>query len=102
MMLLVVMMLATMVPSTSQQTVQLVSKLPSDPIEPPAAWSWGSHPNGLGYKAKNGLSLDQCIKNPAQANTLLCTRAVKEISYWQCFKNPQVQKTKLCVRPGWF
>ena len=58
------------------------------PIEPPYTWAWGQHPNGLGYKVKNGLSLDQCIKNPVQANTLLCTNAVKEISYWQCFKNP--------------
>ena len=86
----------------ASQGVQLASQLPANPIEPPESWAWGDHPNGVGYKAKGGLSLDQCIKNPHQANTLLCSEAVKQISYWQCFKNPQVQKTKLCMRPGWF
>ena len=101
-MFLVLLMIALSVSITTPQSVQLSSQLPANPIEPPDTWAWGQHPNGLGYKAKNGLSLDQCIKNPVQANTLLCTNAVKEISYWQCFKNPQVQKTQLCMRPGWF
>merc|ERR1712203_1272922 len=35
--------------------VQLVSLLPAQPIEPPESWAWGQHPNGLGYKAKNGF-----------------------------------------------
>ena len=30
--------------------VDLQSKVPDNPIEPPAQWAWGSHPNGLGYK----------------------------------------------------
>ena len=33
--------------------VQLQSQLPSEPIEDPAAWAWGLHPdNGLDYSAK--------------------------------------------------
>ena len=29
----------------------LKSQLPTQPIEDPDLWSWGQHPNGLGYKA---------------------------------------------------
>ena len=30
--------------------MELRSKLPDNPIEPPEQWAWGQHPNGLGYK----------------------------------------------------
>ena len=30
--------------------MELQSKLPDNPIEPPEQWAWGQHPNGLGYK----------------------------------------------------
>ena len=30
--------------------MQLESQLPPEPIEDPASWAWGQHPNGLGYK----------------------------------------------------
>jgi hypothetical protein len=37
-----------------EQVVQLLSKLPPNPIETPApdVWAWGRHPNGLDYKAR--------------------------------------------------
>eukprot|EP00090_Calanus_glacialis_P025619 TRINITY_DN40115_c0_g1_i1.p1 TRINITY_DN40115_c0_g1~~TRINITY_DN40115_c0_g1_i1.p1 ORF type:complete len:108 (-),score=26.66 TRINITY_DN40115_c0_g1_i1:37-360(-) len=88
-------------PLPSAQKPPLVSLLPAKPIEPPATWSWGKHPNGLGYKAKNGFSLSQCIKNPSMANSLLCEAATKEMTWTLCKENPSVQDTALCDRPGW-
>ena len=43
--------------------VNLQSELPAEPIENPADWAWGQHPrNGLGYKAKDGLTVEVFIK----------------------------------------
>jgi len=52
--------------------VDLLSELPKEPIEPFAEWAWGLHPNGLGYKARNSLTVDQCLKNKKMINTPAC------------------------------
>ena len=44
-----------------QSPVQVIlkSQLPASPIEDPASWAWGLHPdNGLDYKARDSLSLE--------------------------------------------
>ena len=39
----------------SNPLVALKSQLPAEPIEDPAVWAWGRHPdNGLDYAAKVG------------------------------------------------
>ena len=78
------------------QEVVLVSSLPPDPIEPPPTWAWGEHPNGLGYKAKNGLSVAQCLVSPQLASSVLCRNA--EVTVFDCANNPPVQKTALCEK----
>ena len=53
--------------------VRLQSKIPDNPIEDPASWAWGLHPdNGLDYKARDSLSLEVCLANPALINTAKC------------------------------
>ena len=65
--------------------VPLQSQLPEDPIEPPASWAWGQHPaNGLGYKAKDGLSLSVCLANPAMIATAKC-----KLPLDVCLANPE-------------
>ena len=43
--------------------VDLQSKVPDNPIEPPAQWAWGSHPNGLGYKVSYFLNFPKRLQN---------------------------------------
>ena len=53
--------------------VRLQSKIPDNPIEDPASWAWGLHPdNGLDYKARDSLSLEVCLANPDLINTAKC------------------------------
>ena len=53
--------------------VRLQSKIPDNPIEDPASWAWGLHPdNGLDYKARDSLSLEVCLANPDLIDTAKC------------------------------
>merc|ERR1712086_480970 len=70
---------------SSPLLVPLQSQLPAEPIESPADWAWGQHPNsGLGYKAKDSLSVEVCLANPALVNTAKCTLPLDV-----CLDNPQ-------------
>eukprot|EP00090_Calanus_glacialis_P027143 TRINITY_DN4271_c0_g1_i4.p1 TRINITY_DN4271_c0_g1~~TRINITY_DN4271_c0_g1_i4.p1 ORF type:complete len:177 (+),score=33.27 TRINITY_DN4271_c0_g1_i4:97-627(+) len=70
---------------SSPLLVPLASKLPANPIEDPADWAWGQHPsNGLGYKAKNSLTVEVCLANPAMVNTAKCVLPLDV-----CLANPQ-------------
>merc|ERR1712203_1277484 len=42
----------------------LQSQLPGQPIEDPEVWTWGQHPNGVGYKAPNDLLYETCKATP--------------------------------------
>ena len=65
--------------------VVLRSQLPLEPIEDPASWAWGLHPdNGLDYKAKDNLEVEVCLKNPAMINTAKC-----KLPLDVCLANPQ-------------
>ena len=82
-----------------QLTVELLSKLPPQPIEPPEDWVWGEHPDkGLGYKAKNGLTLDQCVKNGHLSVTVLCQKYANQATFGQCRQNMPSRATVLCKR----
>ena len=70
---------------SSPLLVPLQSQLPTEPIEPPADWAWGLHPDeGLGYKAKDSLSVEVCLANPAMVNTAKCVLPLDV-----CLDNPQ-------------
>ena len=70
---------------SSPLLVPLASKLPANPIEDPADCAWGQHPaNGLGYKAKNSLTVEVCLANPAMVNTAKCVLPLDV-----CLANPQ-------------
>ena len=70
---------------SSPVLVPLLSQLPSNPIEDPADWAWGQHPlNGLGYKARDGLTIEVCLANPAMVNTAKCVLPLDV-----CLANPQ-------------
>ena len=63
----------------------LQSLLPLEPIEDPAIWAWGLHPdNGLDYKAKDGLTVEVCLDNPQLINTAKCSLPLDV-----CLANPQ-------------
>merc|ERR1712036_99951 len=48
-------------------------------------WAWGQHPDeGLGYKAKDSLSVSVCLANPAMVNTAKCVLPLDV-----CLANPQ-------------
>lgn len=87
-----------LVTSTVAEGVELVSKLPKEPIENPASWAWAAHPNGLGYKARNGLSMEQCLAAPpCTLVSPLCKGHVFEAqSFFQCTKNKCWRPTYLC------
>ena len=70
----------------------LKSELPSQPIEDPDVWSWGQHPNGLGYKAPNDLLFETCLDTP---NSPLCYEAA---SSRQCWENAAILRTCMCAR----
>eukprot|EP00091_Calanus_sinicus_P010610 TRINITY_DN24540_c0_g1_i1.p1 TRINITY_DN24540_c0_g1~~TRINITY_DN24540_c0_g1_i1.p1 ORF type:complete len:174 (-),score=42.64 TRINITY_DN24540_c0_g1_i1:39-560(-) len=75
----------TMQVQSSPVLVPLASKLPANPIEEPADWAWGQHPaNGLGYKAKDSLTVEVCLANPAMVNTAKCVLPLDV-----CLANPQ-------------
>ena len=68
---------------SSPVLVNLQSKLPENPIEDPASWAWGLHPDqGLDYKARDSLSLEVCLDNPELINTAKC-RLPRDL----CLKN---------------
>ena len=91
--------LLPLIPGHPQGRVVLVSKLPADPIESPEAWAWGQHPDkGLDYKAKNGLTLEQCVLNARLAETVLCLKYASQASVVQCRKNRPARVTNLCRR----
>jgi len=65
--------------------VPLKSQLPQEPIENPADWAWGLHPdNGLDYSAKNGFTVEFCLANPDLIATAKCSLPLEE-----CLANPQ-------------
>ena len=76
--------------------VQLSSQLPAQPIEDPAAWAWGSHPNGLGYQAANHLLYQTCLPTP---DSPLCYNVA---SLAQCNKRSveaiKIKKTCMCAK----
>ncbi len=55
--------------------MQLLSKLPTNPIETPApdVWAWGRHPNGLDYKARHegGADLKIVYENNYRAGIFI-------------------------------
>ena len=76
--------------------VQLSSQLPPQPIEEPAAWAWGSHPNGLGYQAANHLLYQTCLPTP---DSPLCYNAA---TFFQCTRKSEearkIKKTCMCAK----
>ena len=65
--------------------VPLKSRLPDNPIEDPADWAWGLHPdNGLDYKARDNLEVSVCLANPEMINTAKCSLPLQV-----CLDNPQ-------------
>jgi len=78
------------------QNVQLLSKVPSEPIEDPNSWAWGRHPkNGYGYKARNTLTVDQCLKNRHLVDTPQCSFPAQ-----LCIDNPEFIPLKACDGKG--
>ena len=70
-------------PLPAPQRPVLQSLLPLEPIEDPASWAWGLHPDqGLDYKARDSLSLEVCLDNPELINTAKC-RLPRDL----CLKN---------------
>ena len=92
---------------SSPVQVQLQSQLPSEPIEDPAAWAWGLHPdNGLDYSAKviiyqraiktriipalisppsqNGFTVELCLQKPELIATAKC-----KLPLDVCLANPE-------------
>merc|ERR1712001_628553 len=64
--------------------VPLKSQLPPEPIENPADWAWGLHPdNGLDYSAKNGFTVEFCLANPDLIATAKCSLPLEV-----CLANP--------------
>jgi len=79
------------------QNVQLLSKVPSEPIEDPNSWAWGRHPkNGYGYKARNSLTLQQCKDNPETAGTVQCDRYDYSYPLELCISMPRLAPLKVC------
>ena len=65
--------------------VPLKSQYPASPIEDPADWAWGLHPdNGLDYKARDNLEVSVCLANPEMINTAKCSLPLQV-----CLDNPQ-------------
>merc|ERR1711868_182714 len=80
--------------SLSAPQVQLQSKLPKEPIEDPATWAWGKHPNGLDYNAKNSLKEEQCLQDPCKLlGTPLC-----ETTYFHCQEFKCIQTSEPCKK----
>ena len=86
-------MFAICTPAPTTQ-ILLQSKLSSNPIEDPVSWAWGQHPDGLDYKAKNSLTLKQCLANPCSLlGTPLC-----KTTYFHCAEYECIQKTNPCKK----
>jgi len=81
-------LLCSLVPLPSHLLPALVilqSELPPNTIEDPNDWAWGLHPdNGLGYKARNDLTVEVCLDNPQMINTALCNLPLDI-----CLDNPE-------------
>ena len=81
--LVVSVVLVSSLPQPQRPVLQ--SLLPLEPIEDPAIWAWGLHPdNGLDYKAKDGLTVEVCLDNPQLINTAKCSLPLDV-----CLANPQ-------------
>jgi len=79
------------------QQINLISKLPDKPIEDPAEWAWGEHPkNGFGFKARNSLTIEQCILNPSTAGTVHCRDYDYTFPVDICIEYPAIAGTKPC------
>merc|ERR1712029_1111441 len=73
--------------------VQLKSQIPPDPIENPADWAWGLHPdNGLDYAAKNGFTVEFCLENPDLIRTAKCKLPLED-----CLANPEYISLPGCL-----
>ena len=73
--------------------VPLKSRLPDNPIEDPADWAWGLHPdNGLDYKARDNLEVSVCLANPEMINTAKCSLPLQV-----CLDNPQYLSSLGCA-----
>ena len=71
--------------------MELQSKMPDNPIEPPEQWAWGRHPNGLGYKV---VSFDgQPIHNKIRKSMARKQRPLYNIS--------NRLQTTCCIRLAW-
>jgi hypothetical protein len=74
----------------------LRSELPAEPIEDPAGWAWGQHPNGVGYKATNDLLYATCLDTP---DSPLCYNVA---TLAQCTKRNVegfgIKKTCMCAQ----
>merc|ERR1712061_760877 len=81
-----VLALACLVPAlASPVQVTLQSQLPAEPIEDPATWAWGRHPDdGLDYAAKNGFTVELCLANPDLIATAKCKLPLEA-----CLANPE-------------
>merc|ERR1712018_463677 len=81
---------------TFASPVELLSKLPEEPIDPPNDWAWGQHPNGIGYKASNDLLYKNCLATP---NSPLCYGAA---TLAQCTKRSmeaiKIKRTCMCAQ----
>ncbi|XP_023347721.1 uncharacterized protein LOC111716482 isoform X7 [Eurytemora carolleeae] len=76
--------------------IKLQSLLPVDPIEEFDSWAWGEHPNGLGYKARNSLTKEQCVLNPTTAGTVHCRNYDYSYPVDICIKYPEIAGLKVC------
>merc|ERR1712209_100777 len=77
----------------SNPLVALKSQLPAEPIEDPALWAWGRHPdNGLDYAAKNGFTVEFCLENPDLIRTAKCKLPLED-----CLANPEYISLPGCL-----
>merc|ERR1712029_316466 len=77
----------------SNPLVALKSQLPPEPIEDPAVWAWGRHPdNGLDYAAKNGFTVEFCLENPDLIRTAKCKLPLED-----CLANPEYISLPGCL-----
>ena len=71
--------------------MELRSKLPDNPIEPPEQWAWGQHPNGLGYKVSfNGQPIHNKMRKSMahKQRPLNIQQAPNDLLYKTCLATP--------------
>ena len=72
--------------------MELRSKLPDNPIEPPEQWAWGQHPNGLGYKvvSYDGQPIHNKIRKSMahKQRPLNIQQAPNDLLYKTCLATP--------------